>query len=208
MRSFCVKLLFFSKICFFPEFQSIELVSRPIKIVIKNLFWIYLARLVLDQSNVIFNRSKIVQRVFKNISVSCVCHYSNFSKSYFSLPSIGQDSKKIFCSFPSNFFKGFWLLRLVRPFCPSFFIYFHVSCIFLMHFGKISNLRKIGVFVNFNLFFQNWSLGFCYEMLLNCSLVFNLINLLIWEKLNFSRAWNYTNWGFCSIEHNLMKLAC
>ena len=131
-----------------------------------------------------------------------------FSKSYFSLPSIGQGSKQIFCSFPSNFFKGFWLLRLVRPFCPSFFIYFHVLCIFFMHFGKISNLRKIVVFVNFNLFIQNWSLGFCYEMLLNCSLVLNLINSLIWEKLNFSRAWNYMNWGFCSIEHNLVKLAC
>ena len=90
-----------------------------------------------------------------------------------------------FCHFPSNFFKGFWLLKPVRPFCPSFFIYFHVSCIFFLHFGKISNLRKIGVFVDFNLFFQNWSLGFYYGMLLNCSLVFNLINLLNWENLNF-----------------------
>ena len=131
-----------------------------------------------------------------------------FSKSSFSLSSIGQGSKQNFCHFPSNFFKGFWLLRLVRPFCPSFFIYFHVLCIFFMHFGKNLNLRKIGVFVDFNLFFQNWSLGFCNGMLLNCSLVFNLINLLIWEKLNFSRAWNCSIWGFCSIEHNLMKLAC
>ena len=112
-----------------------------------------------------------------------------------SLQSVKVQSK-IFCRFPSNFFKGFWLLRSVRPFCPSFFFYFHVSCIFFILFGKISNLRKIGVFIDFNLFFQNWSLGFCYEILLNWSLWFNLINLLNWGKLNFlglgtTRIWDF-----------------
>ena len=83
-----------------------------------------------------------------------------FSESFFSLSSIGQDSKQNFCRFPSNFLQGFCLLRLVRPFYPSFFIYFHVSCIFSCILGRISNLWKFGVFDVFNLFFQNWSMGF------------------------------------------------
>ena len=105
-----------------------------------------------------------------------------------SLSLIGQGSKQNFFIFPQISSRVFWLLRLVGPFCLSFFIYFHVSCIFFMHFWEIFEPK------------ENW--GFC------CSFVFNLIKLLIWEKLNFSRAWNYPNWGFCSIEHNLMKLAC
>ena len=190
-EEFLHKIALFFNI-FFPEFWSIELVSWPIEIVIKNLFWICLAQLVLDQLNVIFDRSnlffdqsKIVQRVFKNISFSCVCHYSNFFKKFFLSLFDRSRLKANFFHFPSNFFKGFWLLRLVRPFCPSFFIYFHVSCIFFMHFGKISNLRKIGVFVDFNQFFQNWSLGFCYRMLLNYSLVFNFDQFVDLRKLEF-----------------------
>ena len=112
-------------------------------------------------------------------------HYSNFSKVIsLSLRSVKIQSK-IFCRFPSNFFKGFCLLRLVRPFYPSFFIYFHVSCIFFMHFGDNFEPMNIGVFGVFNQFFVNWSLGFSCGMLLNWSLWFNLINLMNWENLNF-----------------------
>ena len=112
-------------------------------------------------------------------------HYSNFFKSSFSLSlwSIEIQSK-IFCRFPSKIFKGFCLVTLGRPLCPSFFNYFHVWCIFSCILGRISNLWRIGVFGVFNQFFQNWSLGFCYGMLLNWSLWFNLINFLNWENLN------------------------
>ena len=112
------------------------------------------------------NRS---ESFLKHKFFTCLSLFKLFQKVLsLSLWSVKAQSK-IFCRFPSNFFKGFWLLRLVRPFCTSVFIYFHVSCICFMHFGKISNLRKIGLFVDFNLFFQNWSLGFCYGMLLNWS---------------------------------------
>ena len=104
-----------------------------------------------------------------------------FSKSSFSLSLIGQGSKQNFLSFSLKFLQEFLTSKAGKTFLPFLFHLF--SC--FMHFGKILNLRKIGVFVDFNLFFQNWSLGFCYGMLLNCSLVFNLINLLNWEKLNF-----------------------
>ena len=49
--------------------------------------------------------------------------------------------------------------------------------------GKNSNQW---IFENFNdssYFSWNWSMGFCYKMLYNCSWWFNLINLVICEKL-------------------------
>ena len=48
-RSFCIKMLCFSKFCFFLDFRSIGPVARPIKITIKNLIWICLARSMLNQ---------------------------------------------------------------------------------------------------------------------------------------------------------------
>ena len=69
------------------------------------------------------------------------------------------------------------------------------SCIF----GKILDLWKFGDFGVLNLFFHNWSLGFCCGMLLHWSWWINLINLLIWGKLNFSRVWNCSNWGFVQL---------
>ena len=135
-----------------------------------------------------FDQLKIVQRFFKIISFSRVLSLFKLFQKFFlslSLSSIGQDSKQDFCRFPSKIFKGFCLLTSVRHFCPSFFIYFHISCIFSCILGRISNRWKIWVFGVFNQFFQNWSLGFCYGMLLNWSLWFNLINLLNWENLNF-----------------------
>ena len=49
-----------------------------------------------------------------------------------------------------------------------------------MHFGKILNQW---IFDDSNCFSQNWSMGFCYKMLYNRSWWFNLINLVICEKL-------------------------
>ena len=49
LRSFCIKLLCFSKNWFFPEFRSIESVSQPIEIAIKNLVWFCVFWLVLDR---------------------------------------------------------------------------------------------------------------------------------------------------------------
>ena len=182
-EEFLHKIDLFFKNLIFPNFWLIKSVSRPIKITIKILVWIYLVWLLLDQSNVIFDRSNLISIIrksfkefFKNINISRVCHYSNiFKKFSLSLSSIDQGSKQNFLSFSLKFLQGFFTSKAGKTFLPLLFHLF--SC--FMHFGKISNLRKIGVFVDFNLFFQNWSLGFCYRMLLNCSLVFNLINLLI-----------------------------
>ena len=84
---------------------------------------------------------------------------------------------------PPNFLQGFSPLRSVRPFYPSFCIYFHVSCIKSCILGKISNQWIFEIFDDSSCFSQNWSMDFCYKMLYNCSWWFDLINLVICEKL-------------------------
>ena len=106
---------------------------------------------------------------------------STFSKSFsLSLRPI-QIQSQDFCRFPSNVFKDFCLHTQVRPFYASIFNCFHFLCIL----GRYSNLWKFGVFVVFNHFFQNLSVGFCCWMIVNWSLWFNLINLMNREKLDF-----------------------
>ena len=158
------KLGCFFKTVFFLEFRSIELVFRSIEIAIKifgqTLFVSIHARLILDQSkhfrsiesfsidriifdrsNLIFDQSKIIQRVFlKYLILTCS---NTFSKSFQTLSLSIRSIKapiKIFCRFPPFFLQGFSLLRLVRPFYPPICIYFHVSCIKSCICGEISNL--------------------------------------------------------------------
>ena len=113
--------------------------------------------------------------------MTCLSLFKLFQKLFGSLSSTNPTQAN-FCHFPSNLLQGFCLLRPVRPFYPSFFSYFHFfSCIL----GRNLNLWKFGVFIVFNLFFQNWSMVFCCGMILIWSLWFNLIKLMNWEKLDF-----------------------
>ena len=208
LRSFCIKLLCFSKNWFFPKFQLIEPISQPIEIVIKGLVWVCVFRSVLDCYWISWRYFRSIESNFRSIKN----HIESFLKTFVSLVffiiqtffktlilSLFDRSKgqnKIFVVFDQIFFKGFCHLRPVRPLYPSFFIYFHVSCIL----GRMLNLWKFGDFDNLSLFFHNWLMGFCCGMLLNFSLVFNSINLMNWENFNFSRAWKYPILGFCSIE--------
>ena len=65
----------------------------------------------------------------KHLILTCS---NTFSKSFQSLSLSIRSVKapiKIFCCFHPFFLQGFSPLRLVRPFYPSFCVYFHVSCI-------------------------------------------------------------------------------
>ena len=75
LRSFYIKLLCFSKLCFFfPEFQTIKPIFWSIEIAIKILVSLCLFRSVLnclwinwsifDRSNLFFDQLKITMRVF------------------------------------------------------------------------------------------------------------------------------------------------
>ena len=145
MRSFCPKLLFFSKKKKFPEFRSIEPVFRSIETAIK-IFGLLLfvsidTQLILGQSkhfrSIEPNFRSIENRIesfLKNLSFTCSTYFSNTHTLSLSLSSIGQGSNLIFCHFPPILLQGFSSLRPVRLFYPSFCIYFQVSCTFLGKF--------------------------------------------------------------------------
>ena len=151
LRSFCIKLLCFS--CFskklvFPEFRSTEPVSRLIEIAIKSLVWLCVFQSMLNWFWINRRHFRSIKPIFSINQKS----YREFLKPLFphvffpiqtffktrslSIRSV-YGSKKFFCRLPPNFLQGFSPLRSVRPFYPSFCIYFHVSCI------KSCILRKI-----------------------------------------------------------------
>ena len=143
LRSLCIKLLCFSKKIFFPQFQSIELVSRLIEIAIKS-FGLALC-VSIDWTYFSFNW-KSYREFFKTFVFSHVLHYSNFFQTLsLSIRSV-QDSYQDFCHFPPKFLQGFSPLRPVRPFYHSFCIYFHVSCIKSCILGRMSNQWVFGIF--------------------------------------------------------------
>ena len=156
LRNFYIKLLCFSNLWFFQNFDWSNLFFDRLKFRLK--FW---------SAFVCFDRSSIangsieaffIDRIyfsinrksrwefFKNFCFHAVSIISNFFKPLFSLIRSVKSTKAIFCRFPPKILQGFSPLRLVRPFYPSFCIYFHVSCIKSCNFGKISNQWIFGIF--------------------------------------------------------------
>ena len=142
-EEFLHKIALFFKKLFFLDFRSIEPVARPIEIVIKKLVWICSFRSVLDRCWINRRHFRSIESNFRSIEnrieiflklwvVTCSITFKLFQKHFsLSLSSIDQGFQSIFCHFPSHFLQGFCLLRLVKLFYPSFFIYFLYSCIFL-----------------------------------------------------------------------------
>ena len=145
------------------------------------MVWIYLFQSLLDQSKVFsINRKSHREFLKKPLAFHVFYHFQTFQK-LFSLSSINLRFKARFLSFSLKFIQGFLTSKANKTFITFLFHLF--SCV--MHIGKISNLRKIGIFVDLSLFFGNWSMGFCCGMIYNCSMWINLINFLICEKLEF-----------------------
>ena len=100
-----------------------------IEIMIKILVWIYFARLMLDRSNVIFDRlnlfstdQKSFRRVFKNISFSRVPHYFKTFQKDFWLSTFDRSSSSDFLSFSLKFFmhlKEVFELKFWASWCSS-----------------------------------------------------------------------------------------
>ena len=103
LRIFCIKLLCFSKNLIFPNVRSIEPVARSIEIMIKNLLWICLFRLVLDRCWINWKHFWSIESNFRSIK--------NRIESFFKTLSF-----HVFFTI-QNFFKKLFLslsLRLVR----------------------------------------------------------------------------------------------
>ena len=143
LRSFCIKLLCFSKNYVFQIFDRSNLFFDRSKMRLK--FWFELEvlnRCWINRKWFSIDR-KLYREFFKTLSFHIICHFQTFSKTFFSLSSIGQGFQSIFCHFPPILLQGFCLHTLVRPLYPSFFIYFHSSCIFFMHLRVIFEPKKL-----------------------------------------------------------------
>ena len=126
-----------------------------------------------------------IESFLKTLVFHVFKHFSKVSNTFsLSIRSV-KTSNQVFFRFPSNLLQGFCHLRPVRPYCPSFFIYFQFSCIFVMHFGIFLNLREFGTFEVLSLFFQNWLMVFvvgCYKRD-PCG--------LIWSICWIRKIWNF-----------------
>ena len=143
---------FFSKLCFFLEFRSIEAVFRSIEIVSKFFD---------EPLSVSINRNLWIRFFFLKLSLTCSNSlFKSFSNFSFSL-RLSKGFFSIFCCFPSIFLQSFPLSKPVSPFYPSFCIYFHV----FMHFVGIFRNFLFGIFIASSHIFWNWSLGFAAIML-------------------------------------------
>ena len=155
LRSFWSKMIDFSKLCFFQNFDQSKVIfdrSKMFKTQYKS-FW--LARSVqacfgsiegiFDRSNVIFDRSKIVLDVFKKeFSTWSSLPFQKLFKPFVSSPT-GQAIFGWICRFLLNFLHNLSLPRPVRHLCPFFCFYFHISCIHSCIFGVFSQFSILVV---------------------------------------------------------------
>ena len=149
--------LFFSKLCFFWNFNWLRLFFNQSKLT--HNFWVSLCLFWSIEPKV----RSIENRVGCFFINSFLDGSNTFSKSF--LPFLSPyDSVKenlhFFCCFRFVFLQGFPLSKPVSLFYPSFCILFHVFMHKFMHFIGIFRTFKIGVFDDSNHFFWNWSLGF------------------------------------------------
>ena len=102
------------------------------------------ARSMLDLSNLIFDRLKIVRKFFKTKIFSCVLLFIQTFQKLLSSLLRPIHLKSFFCHFLPNFSQGFCLQVLVRPFYPFFFILFT----YFMHFkGTFQTYRNLGFLI-------------------------------------------------------------
>ena len=113
LKSFCTKLLCFSKKLVFPEFWSIKPVSQSIEIVIK-IFGMALCVLI---NRTYFSISwKSNREFFKKLCSLRVHNYSNFFKTRSLFIRSVQDAR--FLSFSSKIFARFFSSKVGKTFLP------------------------------------------------------------------------------------------
>ena len=149
LRSFCIKLLCFSKLWFFQNFDPSNLFFDRSKLWLKFwsgsvcFDWCSIANGSIEALSIDWIYFSINQKsrweFFLKLLFSRVLHYFKLFQNTFLSHSIDQGYQSNFLLFSPKFLQGFSPLRPVRPFYPSFCIYFHVSCIKSWFLGKISN---------------------------------------------------------------------
>ena len=125
------------------------------------------ASVCFDQSKLIFDQSKIMNKVFKNLILTYSTHvFQNFFKLFFLSPTRQRLFIK-FLSFSSQILQGFPLSKLVCSFYPFFCIYFHVFMHKFLHFVGIFGPIQIWSFWWFKPSFLKLIIGFCCYNVVN-----------------------------------------
>ena len=158
-EEFLHKIALFFKNLIFSDFRLIELVARPIEIVIKNLVWICSFRLVLDRGWINRRHFRSIESNFRSIEnpiecflkpwvFMCSITIQTISKLFLSLSlslrSV-KDSKLNFLSFSLKLFARFLSSKASKTLLPLIFIYLHVSCIFSCILGKFQTFENLGI---------------------------------------------------------------
>ena len=126
---------------------------------------------------------------------------------------------QVFASF--THYTSYSLLNIVHVIVCVFgltnqvYKYFEFLCKTILMLENL-NFEKTGFkscvlekhFVSYSCILWIWSMGFVATMLYSWSILVNLINLGICEKLKILGLVLNPNWGFCSNWFQLMKLAC
>ena len=123
------------------------------------------AWLVLDRSNLFFDRSKIGQWVFRKIFLSHFLHtFQIFSKA-FSLSLLNRSNLSFFFFFGRflpKIFKRFLSSSLSKSLLPFFFSFkSSFSCSVVVFLLRFSNWICFRVFNFWVVFFHIWFMGFC-----------------------------------------------
>ena len=144
---------------------------------------------------------------FKNKILSYSKHLFQKVFKLSSLSPTWQGSTVIFVVFLLNFCKFFLSISRYVHYTLSFSFIFSFTCIFSCICGLCSDCAKIGAFDVSSQILWNWSLGFAAIVLYSWSMLVNSINLGFWDEFKILGLVLNSNWGFCSIRFNLMKLA-
>ena len=137
LRSVFKNQVSFPKKMFFPDFRLIQTVFRSIEISFK-IFDEPLS-VSIDQNCFSINRISWI-RFLKNRSWLFQNHFFKSFLSFSLSHRFGLSSTSDFCRFLSFFLQGFSLQIPVRPFYPSFYFYFHISCILIWGFWTYTYL--------------------------------------------------------------------
>ena len=191
LRSFCIKLLYFSKTLIFPDFRSIELLLDWSKLRLKN--WFESARF--DHCWINWRHFRSIESNFRSIEnhiesflklwvFTCSITYKLFQK-HFSL-FLRSRLPINFLSFSLKLFARFLSSKAGKTLLPLLFHLFSLFMHFFMHLREIFEPKEIWGFWRFQSFIWKLINGFLlWDVIYNWSLSINLINLLIWENLNF-----------------------
>ena len=132
LRSFCIKMFYFSKIWFFQIFDQSNLLLDKSKLRLKIWFesawlnWCSIAAGLIECNfrsieSIFWSIKNRLESFLKHEILTCSSLFQKFQKAFLSHFDRSRFKDKFFCRFPLIFLKGFDHLEPERLLCPFFF---------------------------------------------------------------------------------------